>query len=358
MKLGIRLLISPLDVLMFRESKSFNAGENFIAKSTYPSPQAVVGAIRAKLFKKYNNQQIKEFIGYNKEEPNFEVYGIFFRKGESEIFPLPSNIVKYKKDGDEEIFEIFPRKIKWRNLDKTISAGKYMHYKKERGFIDWKTLERYLRGEAKVRGSEIIKEKYVVKREERVGIKLTDGKTVEESLFYTSQFLRFESDVGLSVWLDENLKDYLGESGLLKLGGESRGAHYQAADGFEIELEDIVEKINNEKRFIIYFATPAVIEDQNNRCTWNIKEIVENKLGIRVTFICGIVDKPQIISGWDMAKKKPKPVRYAIPAGSVYFIEFSDGHIDKPYIKLGSLSRLGFGLGFIGLWKKRGDANV
>ena len=64
--------------------------------------------------------------------------------------------------------------------------------------------------------------------------------------------------------------------------------------------------------------------------------------------------KAQPIGGWDVAKRMPKPVRYAIPQGSVYFIEFS-GEMSKAWIKIGKLSILGFGLGFVGVW---GDGDV
>jgi len=67
-----------------------------------------------------------------------------------------------------------------------------------------------------------------------------------------------------------------------------------------------------------------------------------------VNFIGG---KPVIFSGWDFVTRKPKPTRYAVPAGSVYFVEFEgEVKLDMPYLKLGKLTKLGYGLCFMGVW--------
>lgn len=348
----MRLMISPFDVLMFRDFRPFNAGESSIAKSIYPSPQAIVGAIRTKLLLKYNHSdEIRELIGYEKEEPGFEVYGIFFARDCDEVFPLPRNIVKHKAD-TEEFFKIKPMKVEWEN--RIILTGKYMHYKEVRGFLDKQNLQRYLAGEFQPSEANIIQEGDIVKREERIGIKLRDEKTSEEGFFYACQFLRLEENVGLSVWLDDRLKDYLGSTDIIKLGGEGRGAHYQIFNDFEIDWEkDVIDRVNEDGKFLLYLATPAIIE-QNGTCTWDIKAEIESKLGITVNSLYAAIDRAQPIGGWDAAKKIPKPVRYAIPPGSVYFIEFS-GEVLKVWVKLGKLSKLGFGLGFIGVW---GDEDV
>jgi len=348
----MRLMISPFDVLMFRDFRPFNAGESFIAKSIYPSPQAIVGAIRTKLLLKYNHSdEIRELIGYEKEEPGFEVYGVFFTKDRDEVFPLPRNIVKHKTD-TEEFFKIKPMKVKWGNL--TILAGKYMHYKGVGCFLDKQNLRKYLLGNFQPSEDNIIKEGDIVKREERVGIKLRDEKTTEEGFFYTCQFLRLEEDVGLSVWLDGRLKDYLENTGIIKLGGEGRGAYYQVFGNFEIDWEkDIIDRVNEDGRFLLYMATPTIVE-QNGTCTWDIKIEIENKLGVTVNSLYAAIDKAQPVGGWDVAKKMPKLARYAIPQGSVYFIEFS-GEVSRAWVKLGKLLKLGFGLGFVGVW---GDEDV
>ena len=45
----MRILIEPNDVLLFRESKPFLAGEGHLARSVFPLPQAIAGAIRSKI---------------------------------------------------------------------------------------------------------------------------------------------------------------------------------------------------------------------------------------------------------------------------------------------------------------------
>jgi CRISPR-associated protein Cmr3 len=33
-----------------------------------------------------------------------------------------------------------------------------------------------------------------------------------------------------------------------------------------------------------------------------------------------ITPRPEVVSGWDMAQKRPKPTRRLVPAGGVYFV--------------------------------------
>jgi CRISPR-associated protein Cmr3 len=42
----MKIIISPNDVLLFREAKQFDAGETHVARSILPAPQALAGAIR------------------------------------------------------------------------------------------------------------------------------------------------------------------------------------------------------------------------------------------------------------------------------------------------------------------------
>jgi multidrug efflux pump subunit AcrB len=81
-----------------------------------------------------------------------------------------------------------------------------------------------------------------------------------------------------------------------------------------------------------------------------MEEVVRNELGTDIK-IYPLIGKPITFSGWDYANKSPKPSRYAIPPGSVYFVEFNGGFKpNKPYLKLGDLTRLGYGLCFVGVW--------
>ncbi len=344
----MRVLLEPNDVLMFRESKPYTAGEAHLARSTLPLPQAVTGALRSAILLKSNfSDDVKEFVGCGKDEPEFEILGYFLFRNE-ELFPTPLDIAKAK--GVDGYF--FVRPMKWGG--KFIFSGKSIHFKSVGGYLSLGDFVRYLKGGLKEDELEDVVENELIKRDSRVGIKLGDGKVTEETYFYKVEFLSF-NDTGISVWLGENgkrVRELLGESGLLKLGGEGRFARFRFEDSNPLHIfEDAWGDIRDEiKRcFKLYVATPLLIKSED-KFTWDVKHSL-SRLGIAVESIYPLVGNPISFSGWDYAKKKPKPTRYAVPAGSVYFVEFEgELNLDRPYVKLGELTKLGYGLCFVGVW--------
>jgi CRISPR-associated protein Cmr3 len=72
------------------------------------------------------------------------------------------------------------------------------------------------------------------------------------------------------------------------------------------------------------------------------------------------VQRPQVVSGWDLALKKPKPTRRLAPAGTVFFLslegtdEAIKSWISNIWMQCISdeeqASNDGFGLAVIGTW--------
>jgi CRISPR-associated protein Cmr3 len=362
---AVRILIEPNDVLLFRESKPFMAGEGHLARSVFPLPQAIAGALRSKILVDSNfSDEAKKLAGFEKDEPEFMILGhfLFFKDGkdEGEYFSTPLDITKAK--GIDGYFFVKPLKV-WNG--KFIFSGKTIHFKSVGGYLSYDRLIDYLKGDLNENELEDVVKDDLIRKESRVGIKLGDGKITEEGYFYKAEFLRFNKNVKLSVWLGENgekVKDFLGESGLIKLGGESRFAKFTFEDKnplskLEKDWDEIKEEINRTKRFKLYVATPLLIKDGKGRFSWNISYCFTNsengdqKINIKIKKVYPLIGKPLTFSGWDYAENKPKPNRYAVPSGSVYFVEF-DGKIDleKPYLKLGELKNLGYGLCFMGVW--------
>ena len=361
----MKIIIEPNDVLMFRESKPYTAGESHLAKSVLPLPQAIAGALRSAILVKSNfSDEARQIVGYNEKEPKFEILGHFLFKEGEEYFPTPLDVAKAK--GIDSYFFVKPLPLHHHWNGKFIFKGKTIHFSGVGGYLSYKDLIRYLKGELKEEELEDVVRDNLVRRESRVGIKLGDAKTTEEGYFYKAEFLRLNKDVKLSVWLNDDheiaVRDLLGKSGLIRLGGEGRFAKFTIVDGNPLnELEkswnEINEMINENRRFKLYIATPLLIRE-NDMYTWDIRSLLESKLNkneskFEIKNIYPLIGKPLTFSGWDYAKNKPKPNRYAVPAGSVYFVEFENGKIklDKPYLKLGELKKLGYGLCFMGVWE-------
>lgn len=330
----MKVIIEPNDVLLFRELRYFEAGMDHVARSILPLPQTVAGAIRSKILAEQKfSQEAKDYVGYGKEESkNLVIDGVFLWDRE-EFFATPMDVVEFD---DRKCF------MKPKRIDEFGVEFFYPSAEPCGGFLKLNEIVRYLEGNLNIENVKIVN----ILKERRVGISLKDTKTTEEHMLYTVEFLRIPA---LSVWTND-LK-FLPKKGLLKLGGEGRFANYRIEDCNPFEIfEKKWERIRNEisKKFKLYVATPLLIEN-SGKYTWNIKNELEST-GIKVKRIIPLVGKPVKVSGWDLANNKPKGVRYAVPAGSVYFVEAEKLNLNKPYLKLGKMTKLGYGLCFVGVW--------
>nr|WP_239233796.1 type III-B CRISPR module-associated protein Cmr3 [Thermococcus chitonophagus] len=345
---------------MFREPKPFDT-DHHLARTTLPLPQTVAGAIRSKLFLKYeaesNNKaknELKNLIWNNgkedSEEPGFELLGLFFSKVPKDYyFPVPFDIVK---DKDGNTFTVKPMPLKLPGVEgKHIFSGQNIHFEPMSGYIPFEALKEYLAGtlpKSELKNT-VIHESRLYVRENRIGIRLTSSKVVRKGLFYRVEMLRLREDVELVAWVRDSavLYKYLGQEGTLKLGGEGRFARYifegekKIRELTEFWKKKVKPKIQKSGRFKLYLATPAIFEEDSKY------HAIPTDTNVKV--VAQIVGKPIPVSGWDMKSRKPKATRYLVPAGSVYFVE-GDFEGDFPWIKIGSLTKLGYGLAFVGVW--------
>jgi CRISPR-associated protein Cmr3 len=63
--------------------------------------------------------------------------------------------------------------------------------------------------------------------------------------------------------------------------------------------------------------------------------------GLRARLTCAAVPHAEVLSGWDLAQRQPKPAERAAPTGSVYWLE----DLDTTPEALGKLADLGLWLG-------------
>ncbi|AAL81252.1 type III-B CRISPR module-associated protein Cmr3 [Pyrococcus furiosus DSM 3638] len=321
----IEVTFTPYDVLLFRESRPFDAGSESVARSIIPLPQTVAGAIRTLLFYK----GLKNCVGVGEEEPEFTLVGIAIGTEKGRIYPLPFNIIK-----SEKFYKVVNP---GRFLGKLIlpPKGKY-----KSGYVTESILEKYLKGELKeVEENKVIR----IEKEKRIGIKLSrEKKVVEEGMLYTVEFLRIEK---IYAWIEDpgcGIKDILSSYEFLTLGGESRVAFVEVDD----KTPDIFNReLGSTKKALFYFSTPTIGK------VGEIVQELEKRLNAKIDDYLLVSSRPTAISGWDMHEKKPKGTKFAIPPGSVLFVEFKEEVEVPPYIKLGKLKKLGYGLALGGIWE-------
>ena len=125
------------------------------------------------------------------------------------------------------------------------------------------------------------------------------------------------------------------------LGGERRPVHLRALEGLSNNWWDAPEEIRDlfasadaflkaDKLVRLVLATPALFED-GWRPGWleksgsGAKHLPRGLSKVKLRLVAAAVGRRQPVSGWSLRENRPKPVRWAVPAGSVYFFEVEDG---------------------------------
>lgn len=360
----MRIIIDPLDVLMFRSSRPFYRGENFIAEGGYITPLTFAGALRSELLLRFNSnppkewwkndefKEIAEEIGSPENEGTMQVLGAFFayKDTNEELFPLPLDVVQQEDEEKREFDLLKPKEnelLKLGSCYPLVADGSY-YVKALGGFLPREEFLRYLDGEIPNNRTPT-KEIYGYERRFGIGLE-KDKKLTEESMLYVAEFLRVENNIGFTVWLKKG--ESFPPDGLVRLGGEGRAAHYKKIDDYSFDLTETIKKLNDEKTLKIYLATPAVFE-KDTGINWWMPDIanLEHKLNIHLELIASSVGKPIHLGGWDAAKGKQKPLRSAVRAGSVYFFKKKGRiveDIEIPFSISSHNARQGLGTAFIG----------
>ncbi|MFB6088392.1 MAG: type III-B CRISPR module-associated protein Cmr3 [Candidatus Aenigmatarchaeota archaeon] len=327
----MEIKFTPLDTLFFRDSKPFTMGEDSWANTIFPPfPSVIYGVLRSLYF----SNNLGELTKANENDDptkQLTIKKICFSFDENYYFPVPLDIVQRKNQ-----FASF-KKLSLEEKKSAITScpTEYILKSNEQvenvfGLIPQNQLVEYLsKGEIK-NSLEVLKYEDFIFREPKIGIKKSKKTgSSEEGMLYRVEMLRLEKKDGkkMSLCVDfENLK--VPEKGLAKFGGEGKAVYYESGNNFNLSANRISEGSN---QFKIYLATPAIFEKG-----WIPGWLNENNLegsfnGIDLKLLSAVIGKPIPIGGFDMKKKRPKPLQKAVPAGSVYYFEIINGNTENAY---------------------------
>jgi CRISPR-associated protein Cmr3 len=155
----------------------------------------------------------------------------------------------------------------------------------------------------------------------------------------------------------EATAETLPQSMVDNLGGERRLAVWRKAEGELPQCPaELKARIAHDKACRLILLTPACFE-QGFHPRW----LLESRAGMTTQLTAIAINRPQIVSGWDFAKKQPKASRRLAPAGSVFFLKLTGNDaaiqtwIDQTWmhcISDGEQDRRdGFGLAALGTWQ-------
>jgi CRISPR-associated protein Cmr3 len=162
--------------------------------------------------------------------------------------------------------------------------------------------------------------------------------------------------LALAVAADDS--NYSIRAGLARFGGERRIVTWRkSTEKLPPCPPKLEQAIIKGRSCRVILLTPACFE-QGSRPVWFSAEAA--KYGVTIDLKAMVIQRPQVVSGWDFASNKPKPSRRLAPAGTVLYLSLrgDDAAISKwirdtwmQCISDGEQDRLdGFGVVVFGTW--------
>jgi len=368
--------ISPLDPLFFRNMQSFAAGEETWADTVaLPAPSNFYGALGTAIYAADSGVTAAAI------KKGLKIKGVFLEAGGEFYFPAPLDLCQEKGRNDPVrdlyLLRFVQKKRGVSNLPKCLEGYLVPDYELLRdaeaqefaGFLSFLEWNRYIGSEGRCFQGHALGS--FVREEPKIGIK-RDRKSLaaEEHMLYRAAFRRYLFDRRadrfdrwdqVRFWVEAEMDPSLPSlpaSGLLRLGGEGKAAKYERCEsdargkaegkkkkpggslGHEKEYEgllrDLAELKANRvfaertgagpvKKFKLVFLTPAIFSERD-RESWlpagvNPENGEWEYKSMKFKLLACSTGRLLPAGGWDIKDKMPKPMRWAVPAGAVYYFE-------------------------------------
>ncbi len=371
----ITLELEPLDVLFFRDGRPFDAAPR--ATGGLPMPQTLAGAVRTWLFGRLAGDldtlaaAVRTGTSFADataaQGPGLAVVGRiglrgpWFASDGERLVPTPGTIEIDAKETLHRLDPLADDLPGWsppmagmRPLWRRSPGGT----KLRGGWLRASGLERFLQGGVP-RPDEIVDADALFAYEDRVGIGLDAATgTTDDGMIYAVRMMRLRPGVTLSVDLvgaSQDLERCPDGEDVLALGGESRRAIVRRSAApnrvttagnqdlarrrpNRIDQRDVrpVTGVGRGGGTLVLLTTPAPF---GGWCPPGLSPVA--------AAVPGYVP----VSGWDLARGGPKPTRFAVSAGSVYFLsEGADLSSRRGSLCAPEDASLGWGTCVEGVW--------
>lgn len=351
------IFIEPADVWMFRDNKPFTAQQNFVARSIFPpTPMTMQGVVRSYYLERtgadWSNLSSKNsMIGDSTSLGQLHLSGPFVARRQNgsvkRLFKAPLDLLRSKdaphtfrllSPGDSRTFDTEPPFDDWRPL-----TGGGEGFKEAEGWLTEAQFKQYLTGNIQNLG-DLLCDHAVFQKEERVGLGLNrTSRANEQGMFYHAEFIRLVKDVGLLLRVEPD-NWFVPSAGLIEIGGESRSGRYEIVNAPDSLKEPTGKNVRIALLTPAYFSNGYQPAKDTDWSRW---------LGKGAKLVSVVLGKSHPISGWDIARNEPKPLRHFVPAGSVFYFE-NAAPTDQPFTESSpdgvDYGAMGFGTFAAGNW--------
>ena len=352
----MRIKMTALDTLFFRDGKPFTKGEETWSDGIFPPyPSVIYGALRSSYF----SQNIEEFRKLNEQDllntdndptSRLKIEEITLMVDGEMVFPVPADCLREKEKSDgigTRITSFTSKGLSSFPCDYILKTDEKEYENTYGKYIDIRDFGKYLSNGIKTLGIFELNKLY---NEAKVGIAIDyDKRTAKDSMLYRVDMKRPDNIEIVVSFSGLELE----EKGLIKLGGEGKAVSYQRIEeNHELSFPEI------ENEFVMYLSTPAIF-DNGWLPSFLDTETLQGEIvsGLKVKLVSALVKRPDLIGGYDMKNNRAKPMLKAVPAGSAYFFDILEGNADLlKHIQGKSVSDVkseeGFGIVYFGKTKK------
>ncbi|GAB4403076.1 MAG: hypothetical protein OHK0048_21580 [Rhodoferax sp.] len=341
--------IEPLDVLFLRGNKLFGDPGSHGESLVPPWPSVVAGALRSRILAD-DGVDLNAFaagrvnhvsLGTPAAPGPFTVTGFHlarrFADGRVEVLhPPPADLVIGESDtGTPVVRRLTPTRLAdglaWSGTLPLLPVlAEAQRGKPAAGYwLGQSAWQAYLEGRTPA-ADDLVRSKDLWSMDHRVGVGLDaeHGRAADGHLFSLQAVALHKRhtcgfDVGFAASIDGAA---LPQGGLLRLGGDGRGATLHCAR-LNTPTADL-SLMCQQRRCRIVLTTPGLFADG-----WRLPGCAANGqfdlYGVRGTLVCAAVARAETVSGWDLARHAPKPAQRVAPTGSVYWLESLDATPDQ-----------------------------
>lgn len=363
----IGLCLEPLDLLFFRDGRPFSGAERSV--SGLPLPQTVAGAVRTALLRQvgcdfrelgvamrnvasFPEAVKKSCVAKHGWIGGLAVRGPWLARRGSDgnavdvLVPAPAILHREKRDPNK-LHRLSPlpsgqlpgwnppddqkglRPLWLKHLAATEPAS---------GYLTLRGLKRFLNGNA-VAAGDIVPPEDLFGLDYRIGIGIAPGRSVaEESQIFGRGFLALKQDVFLyaEIVLPDETDDgtVLDEIKTIALGGEGRHAMLRRV----APLSWPTVSAQRSQKPLVLMTTPCAFG-----AGWKPRALDSH-------LVSAAVPGSLAFSGWDLARGGPKPTRFAVPAGSIYFLDSIPDEWPETLSESDEDRRQGWGCCLKGVW--------
>lgn len=330
--MNLTLKISPVDNLFFRDGRPFGPRDQ--VRSGLPTPQTLAGAIRTLILEHHgvdwdaiargmrqhgSFERTLETMGTElSASGNVQIRGPWFRKAGEVLVPTPASLRRVKKEDkgvaeEATLVPLFPLRTPPPGWQPACAGMLPLWHRTRRAlespepYIRIGGLAKFLRGGTPAE-SDFVGLDEIGSLQPRTGIGIdAERRTTVSGLIYSATLLSLAPDVSFHAEISgpEVALGFLADSGstIMRFGGESRSVEVRIAEGITNWPSAPSGAASGR---LLLLTTPAWFEG------WKPEGL---------DLVAAAVGKPLPVSGWDLARGGPKPNRFLVPAGSVYFLQ-------------------------------------